>query len=121
LTGWLWIGEIHGCHYAIDEEYVLWRLLPDPVVKFRGEALTGLRVALQGDGSQSVEEAIKATVNLQTHRSLHETFVKVLTVEPLYPHEVKGLEEAVGRWIKAQLIPAVVQVQSPTGGSQSDA
>lgn len=114
----LWFGELSGQQYALDAEFRLWKLNPSLAACFRGKERIELRVALQGDGDQSIEEILGEALK---HCPLYETTFKVLSSEALYPHEVKGLEYAIERCIKNQLIPAVVQVQSPTGGSQSDA
>jgi len=115
----LWFGELGGQQYALDAEFRLWSLNPSLAACFRGEERIELRVALQGDGEKTVAQCV--TELLKQRASLYETTFKVLSSESLYPHEVKGLEYAIERCIKNQLIPAVVQVQSPTGGSQSDA
>jgi len=105
----LWFGELSGQQYALDAEFRLWRLEQNPVAEFSGDTKLGLRVALQGDGPQRVEEILGEALN---QGPLYETTFKVLSSEPLYPHEVKGLEEAVGQCIKNQLIPAVVELSS---------
>jgi len=105
----LWFGELKDGNYLLDTRLRLWRVAPLPVKRFEEGEAVKLRVALQGDGNQTVEEILGEALNQDP---LYETTFKVLSSEPLYPHELQSIEYAMERCIKNQLIPAVVELSS---------